>query len=321
MKPLLLCLSLAGLNTSLYANDNLSDFGFSVNTFSTQPHAQLLVTDSQGRQTGIKSDGARVEEIPGSGYSSDEGPDPLEGPGYGIKIAKFDLVPVPLGVGNYQIAVVGFADTSYELSLDAHDSNGTVSRLTGRHASLKGYILGGTSQQYGIQFDPAPGGVKSVSRIVTFTTLRDSIKSAAKLGQLGDDRFAASLTHMIGLAEKLVRMCGRQHKPAGCMPAVAVLEMFVKRLELANRKCDRPADCDEERDWQAFHAKHGKDAGLRGFFESWDQDEWHRWKKTCQRFVSDEALAVLKADAQTLIDQQRPERPREHEDHGRKGKR
>ncbi|HBE88963.1 MAG TPA: hypothetical protein DDW67_07480 [Elusimicrobia bacterium] len=126
---------------------------------------------------------------------------------------------------------------------------------------------------------------------------------AQKLNQLGDDKFAKSLVKNINLAEKLVGVCDRRKgkKDKGCQPSVAVLKLFIKRLELANRKCDNPADCDEEREWAAFRKEHGKDDDFKDFWLEWDRDDWHKRKKAVKRFVTDEALKIIREDAQWLI--------------------
>ena len=114
--------------------------------------------------------------------------------------------------------------------------------------------------------------------------------------------FVASLTRNMDLAERLSGLCGkRKAKKDKCEPAVNVLKLFVKRLELANRKCDNPADCDEEREWSAFRKAHGGDNDYKDFFRDWDKDEWHKQKKGSKRFVSDGALKIISEDAGWLI--------------------
>jgi hypothetical protein len=125
---------------------------------------------------------------------------------------------------------------------------------------------------------------------------------AHKLGQLGDDKFAESLIKNIDLAEKLSDVCDkRKAKKDNCEPAIAVLKLFIRRLELANRKCGGPDECDEEREWAAFRKEHGKDDDFKDFFREWDRDDWHKHKKSGRRFVTDEALKIIGEDAGWLI--------------------
>jgi hypothetical protein len=142
-----------------------------------------------------------------------------------------------------------------------------------------------------------------IVKTVTFDVLRNDVSVARQLNQLGDDKFIRSLAKNIDLAEKLAGVCDKRPraKDKPCQPAIAVLKLFIRRLELANRKCDNPADCDEEREWAAFRKEHGKDDDYRDFFRDWDRDDWHKWKNKCKRFVSDEALKIIKEDVQWLI--------------------
>jgi len=165
------------------------------------------------------------------------------------------------------------------------------------------YITSGTTQQYSVLVDPTPGiPAPVITKTVTFDVLRNDVVVARQLNQLGDDKFVRSLTKNIDLAGKLAGVCDkRKAKKANCEPAANVLKLFVKRLELSNRKCDNPADCDEEREWAAFRKEHGKDADFKDFWREWDRDDWQKDKKKCKRFVSDEALKIITEDAQRLI--------------------
>ncbi|MCG2726689.1 MAG: hypothetical protein L6420_10670, partial [Elusimicrobia bacterium] len=154
---------------------------------------------------------------------------------------------------------------------------------------------------------PAPTIIKEV----TFQLLRDDVLVAQKLNQIGDDKFVDSLIKQIILAEKLAEKCdkpkghdkskGHDTKDKVCKPAIAVLKLFIKRLEIANRKCDKPQDCDEEPAWLAFRKEYGKDKDFKDFFKKWDKDKWHKWKNKCKRFITDEALNIIRDDAEILI--------------------
>jgi len=152
-------------------------------------------------------------------------------------------------------------------------------------------------------YSPLPGSAITFYKDVTFTGLSQELYTFLKLGQLGDEKFARSLVKNIDLAEKLSGVCDkRKHrKDKPCQPAIAVLKLFVKRLELANRKCDNPSDCDEEREWAAFRKEHGKDDDYKDFFREWDRDDWHKHKKSSKRFVTDEALKIIGDDTGWLI--------------------
>ncbi|MEW5905433.1 MAG: hypothetical protein AB1734_01490 [Elusimicrobiota bacterium] len=178
-----------------------------------------------------------------------------------------------------------------------------VNGAAGNTEKFEAYITSGTTQEYVINLDPAPGAPAPViTKAVTFDVLRGDVSTAHKLDQIGDDKFARNLISNIDLAEKLTGVCDkRKAKKADCEPAIAVLELFIRRLELANRKCGDPADCDEEREWDAFRKEHGKDDDFKEFFRGWDRDDWHKHKKSSKRSVTDEALKIISEDAGWLI--------------------
>jgi len=156
-----------------------------------------------------------------------------------------------------------------------------------------------------MHFDPIPGAPAPVIvKAVAFDTLRQDLNVAQKLSQIGDAKFVGSLTRMVNLAERLAdkrEKCDKHMR--GCAPAIAVLNLFSKRLEAANHKCDSKSfkACDDDSDWDDFGKEHRKDRDYGDFFREWDKDAWHKDKKTCKRFVSDEALKIISEDAQWLM--------------------
>jgi hypothetical protein len=312
MKIFLLLTAFFGGN--LYAKD-VSHFMINAASFDqpfTDRHTKVhfIVTDSQGRKTGFKSffttDRGTLlvneyREIPNSSYgvdqigSLDPGVIPDE-----PESATLDFFS-PVLKDTYTIQFVGIGDCKYFADVHITDQLGET------HSLLNSgyYIRTGTTQQYSAYLDPTPGAPAPViTKIVTFDTLKQDLTVARKLNQLGDDKFVGSLTKMVDLAERLSGKCYKRGKhEKGCAPAVAVLKMFIKRLETANRKCDskKPQACDEDKDWDDFGKEHRKDHDYDDFFREWDRDDWHKHRKTCKRFVSDEALKIIKEDAQWLI--------------------
>lgn len=288
----------------------LRTFNMTTGYFDTP--AEMLITDSQGRRTGYSPSAPfndleqlnMFREIPngmyhqdGIGSSSDE--DPLGVDDSGLSnFRRLRLQEVEKGT--YSLQIIGRETGKYGF-------DGTFEKTDGSYQSLgefQGFIVQGETTTISIDYDPTPGTPAPVIiKTVTFDALRSDVSVARQLNQLGDEKFARSLTKNIDLAEKLASVCDkRKHgRDKPCQHAIAVLKLFIKRLELANRKCDNPADCDEEREWAAFRKEHGKDHDYRDFFRDWDRDDWHKWKKKCKRFVSDEALKIIREDAQWLI--------------------
>ncbi|MBU4445326.1 hypothetical protein KJ656_09620, partial [bacterium] len=275
---------------------------------------QFIVTDSAGRKTGFKSfftterGTLRVKsyrEIPNSSYGVDyvASIDTSVVPN-GPESAVLDFFP-PILKDTYTIQFIGIDDCGYHFVINFKNTAGEY--LTNLYGVYNNYIVKGSTQQYSIYLDPTPGTPAPVIiKTVTFDTLRQDLTVAQQLKQLGDDKFVDSLIRMINLAEKLSIKCDNpkghdkskgHKKDKVCKPAIAILNMFIKRLEIANRKCDKPQDCDEEPAWLAFRKEHGKDKDLKDFFKEWDKDKWHKWKNKCKRFVTDEALNIIRGDA------------------------
>lgn len=269
----------------------------------------FIVSDSQGRKTGFKSLFAYPEgdlgvksyrEIPNSSYGLDQ-VGSLDPSVVSAEPESATLnMSAPVLKDTYTVQFIGFADCSYSVGMYLRGLNG---ENVGESIVYEAYITSGSTQQYSLHLDPTPGAPAPViTKVVNFDVLRDDVFVAQKLTQLGDDTFADSLVKNLDLAEKLSAVCDkRKTRKDNCEPAIAVLKLFIKRLELANRKCDNPADCDEEREWAAFHKEHGKDDAFRDFFRDWDAGDWHRHKKNCKRSVTDEAFKIIGEDVKWLI--------------------
>jgi hypothetical protein len=278
----------------------------SINTAKDTP-AEVLLIDPQNRRTGFDATApfntsagvTEIHEIPRSNYSiegiGDDSGEGLDEPNY-----RELWVPEPLP-GEYIIQIIGKQDGSYRLSSRFHNSD-----LTRQEYNELGFIVAGQTVAIKVGYSPVPGApALVVTKTVTFDILRQDLTAAQQLNQLGDDKFVSSLTKTITLAEKLSGICDKHEhrKDKHYRPAISVLELFVKRLEAANRKCDAThvRDCDEDKDWEEFGKKYRKDHDYNDFFREWDRDDWHMHKKRCKRFVTDEALKIIREDAGLLI--------------------
>jgi len=168
-------------------------------------------------------------------------------------------------------------------------------------------------------FDPTPGAPPpTLTKVVTFQTLRDDFNVALKLNQIGDEKYVRSLIRMVDIAEMLSNRCinlNDKEKPKCYRASVVILRLIMKRLEVVNRLCNEPKgcltagrqgckaeeECNEEEAFKAFDAKYRKDKDLKEFFEIWDKDEWHKHKKQCKKFVTDEALEIISSEINWLI--------------------
>ena len=281
---------------SLASASDKSSLSYSLTARRYPIGVSIIVTDSLGRRTGFNVDtNYSVEDIPNSNKSFGGIEDDLTGePG----TQSMDvIIRRPVSPGIYQATVYGSTATAFFLTIGSNDSAGNTTDI-----QIQGVIDKDESQVFIFNYSPLPGSTITFHKNVTSTSLRQGLYTFLKLGQLGDDKFVRSLVKNIDLAEKLSGVCSkRKSRKDKCEPAISVLNLFLKRLELANRKCDSHSDCDEEREWSAFRKEHGRDDDYKDFFREWDRDDWHKHKKQCKRFVTDEALKIIKEDSQWLI--------------------
>ncbi|MBU4444291.1 hypothetical protein KJ656_04300 [bacterium] len=304
--------------TNVFCED-YSTLNIFAGTNSEDVKVHFVVADPLGKKTGYNPlltnsvafpTIANVNEIIGASYSTTRMASEDEYGNVDVENESIEFYVRPNIRGMYTITFYGISDTSFRYNLSVHDSNNAYNGP--KETEFFGYISSGTTMEYKIYVDPTPGApAPTIIKEVTFQLLRDDVNVAYKLNQLGDDKFVDSLIRMINLAEKLSIKCdkpkghgkskGHNKKDKVCKPAIAVLNMFIKRLEIASRKCDKPQDCDEEPAWLAFRKEHGKDKNFKDFFKEWDKDKWHKWKNKCKRFITDEALNIIRGDAEILI--------------------
>jgi hypothetical protein len=280
------------------------------------PETSLVIKDPFGRRTGIyKFDGRDpkivFEEIPNSSKGYEGSPGNVETDEPATTGRVYVEINRYVSSGTYLVEIYGLTNSIYEMNIDLRNSFGDFGSIL----LVKGYITSGTTQQYHLYIEPTPGApAPTITKEVTFQLLRDDLTVAQKLNQIGDDKFVNSLIRMINIAEKLTEKCKKyedKNKHKRCTPAIAVLKMFIKRLEIVNKICDNPneckskckkkEDCDEDLEFNNFRKENIKDKELKDFFEEWDKDEWHKHKKMCKKFVTDEALKIISEDIEWLI--------------------
>jgi len=275
-------------------------------SFSVYNNVYMIIVDPIGRETGYNPFTNKwSREIPNSGSGSDSiGDDEsgTEGPAdFGVEIFGDNI-----DIGEYKIKIFGLKDTKY--------------LIEGPFEKYVGYITSGSISTISFNFDPTPGAPPpTITKIVTFQTLRDDFNVAQKLNQIGDDKFVNSLIKMVDIAEKLYNRCQQikdgskedKHKRLCYRPVIMILELIKKRLEIVNRICDNPNgckskcklkdECDEEKAFDNFRKENIKEEGIKEFFSEWDKDEWHKHKKMCKKFITDEALKIISEDIDWLI--------------------
>mgnify|MGYP001766601842 CR=1 FL=1 len=210
-----------------------------------------------------------------------------------------------LVIGTYTITVYGTADTEYEMTQMFENSSGQETS-----ADYSALISSGVTQTYSV-FVINTATAPTITKNATSQSLSDDIIVAQKKNWLGDNKFAASIIKQVNLQIDMLQVCNRRNgrKNYGCRPAADVLRLIISRLVLANKWCSDEGGChpfplglgDEGSAISAFEKANRGDRDYDDFFRAWDKDDWHRWKKTSKRFVTDEALAIIRGDAEALI--------------------
>jgi hypothetical protein len=241
----ILFLSIIFLNPYVLHAQNRSSITVRIyNSSDTEKNtpAEVMLIDPQGRRTGFDATAPfnttllinEIHEIPHSNYVI-EGIADNTGGGGDEPFYRELYVHKPLP-GRYIIQIIGRQTGGYRLFSDFHRSD-----LTMQLYEELGFSVVGQTTTISVEYNPAPDASPLlVTKTVTFDVLRNDVSVAQSLNQLGDDKFVRSLIKNIDLAEKISAKCDkRKHdKDKGCEPAVAVLKLFIKRLEKANQKCD-----------------------------------------------------------------------------------
>ena len=275
-------------------------------SYSLETKVQLVVRDPLGRKIGLDpTAGIQFNDVPGTNYSVESIGD-IESGSPGPESIMLSIMRAMKG--EYQIKVFCLDDTKYSLTVRTQKSEGLKEGVQ----AFSSYITSGTTNLYEMSYDPDPVVTDlPVKKEVGFSDLSGEVRVGAEFRQLGEGKFEQSLLKTVTLAEKLSAVCEKREADAhkGCEPAVNVLRLFVKRLELANKKCDDPAVCDEGPLWEEFRNKHGKDRDYDEFFKEHDKEGRGNAKDKPKRFVTDEALAIIKGDAEILMGNLAGEKP------------
>jgi len=285
---MILALIASTLGTHARAED-LSSLDITANTSSTSSYVQLLITDPTGRQTGLQfASGPNIQNIPGSSYFP-ESIDNEETGEAGTQIVRFGMNPV--ASGNYTIILIGLANRSYSMNIDGNDSNGNPTNFTS--TVFTGYLGAGTSQQFVLPFNSAPGAANKITKTVTFDLLRQEVHTAFLLSEIGDKKFAEELEDLLAQGQKALDRKDRDDRDHhhdgddghGKQKAIDALRQFISQVDqAAKEKSNQDHDRDHDRD--------------------------HK------RFATSTAAQSLTSDAKTLIQQLEGQPGKDHDHHG-----
>ena len=256
---------------------DLSRLNINATTHSEEIGVHFIVTDPLGRRMG--NDCTRAKEdslrgIPGSWYTVEStGDDESGSPGpEGIQ----SRIGPSIAAGTYTITLCGLATAQFHLFVHSSDFFG---KYHPNEQSLDSFIAAGTTAQYVLSYDPAPGkGITQFVKQVSFATLRQDLRTAAGLSLIGDAKFVAKLDKILAEGEKaLSKKGGKEKDRENQKEAVEKLRQFIRKLEKSFK-----GGKDDDRD------------------EDDDRDHEER-EKPPKRYVSETAYKALKSDAQTLI--------------------
>jgi len=153
-------------------------------TYGATP-AQMMASDSKGRETGRKgTDAAPHSNIPDSHYGSEMTLNGLEL----IKIALQPAAP-----GEYLLSLFASADARYQFSCKFRKEH----RIGEFHSSTL-YMTPAEPQLFRITI--TPDGAADVHKVVDLTTLRVDVRVARRQGQIADDASMNSLLAKIEAA-------------------------------------------------------------------------------------------------------------------------
>lgn len=166
----------------------------------SNPEAQILITDSQGRRTGktfVDNQLQVYEEIPNSSYTAES---PLSNPDssgnvqtLGTPVNAF-MLPQPLE-GNYRIEISSPIDHTYSLNIATFQAQGDVTITDTRGVA-------GSSKKDDIEVDYSPAAPPVITKNITYQSAIDDVNQARKLNLITKDRTAKSLIKYIQNAQK-----------------------------------------------------------------------------------------------------------------------
>jgi hypothetical protein len=131
------------------------------------------------------------------------------------------------------VTLFGAAATPYEMEIRVARTD--VSWST---AIFHGFISPNTARQYGVNFNPAPGGILGVVKMVSFDTLRQDLQTTFQLGQIGEAPFVGQLDQFLANGQKALAKKDGGNKTE----AVEQLRQFIDKI---NKAAKGPSPEDE----------------------------------------------------------------------------
>lgn len=216
--------------------------GFFINLITPNPpKATVVLTDPLGKRTGILEFDAKANEktgfaeIPNSSavYEGSPGDDLT---GEFIPTGAVDIeVNSAVATGLYRLTVYGIQRSTYVLRVNSRDSAGNIAFVIN---DLAGAISPGEAQEFIFNYSSVPGSTTTVTKLVTFASLRQSLRTWHELAQVGGAKFVAKLDKTLAQGETAAAK-GKK------TDAVEKLRKFVRKIKKAF-KGDNDDEPDED---------------------------------------------------------------------------
>ena len=248
------------------------DADVSALVIAAEGNAELLVTDPFGKRTGFDpASRSDVREIGASNYFREGLRDEQDRAAPDAFNHSFESFQPAVGI--YSVLVTGLGLGVYNLSIYVRSRDGS----SPPSIEIQGVAGLGSSDSYRINFSPVPNESTSGMKHVSFDVLRSELLLEQKLSQIGDNQFVRRLDKVL--------VEGRKALDEGdTKQAVDELRKFLNHLERVAKIKETGNESSER--------KEGEDEGRQ------QQEDEHDQTK---RFVTVQALNLLRLDAQTLI--------------------
>jgi len=201
-----------------------SNLTFMLSTNSSEVNIRSYVTDPEGVKAGYLEDGTRTATKLGIGFGGERVDDDEDGsPG---TETMFNYIN-PVKLGTYTMTMFGVADSPYELVVE-HEFGATDKP---KQLLSRGVLAAGQTRTYEVEvadLEHPP----LVAKTVSFQTLRQDLQTAAKMSQVGGDKFVAKLDKILAQGEKSSSANDASEARKGDS-AVERLRQFVDKLEKA----------------------------------------------------------------------------------------
>lgn len=201
---------------------------------STHSYVNFYIEDESGRRTGRLASGTEVADIPGTrGRYGTDSMDDLVANQAGPEAVGFHTSSFPSG--RFNLVLIPLATTPYWMNFSVvNDNKSPIDRV------FNGFAVAGSSITFIFDHQPAADTPPLILKVVTATSLRQSVQGAFQAKQLGAAAFALRLDKLVAKAQ--ADIVSRKNKQAADW-----LDQFTHRLDSAFKKEPDPDGDDDKK--------------------------------------------------------------------------